>query len=300
MCVRVCACVCVFVRCSIPKHSVWHLTLALTLTLPLSQWRRCPCWLCQTRGLCCLRRHWVDVCGCEVAASSTAAAAASVAAFVYLFVARLLCVPFFSSFRFSSRPVGRADCRRVTFSVLCVYQTWTQRRLLHRRRRCRRRRLRRPLAFHSARQQTRRTHTRERERERLPNETRTQQTRFLLDFIVAVFVVAAELRTTQAESRRSRQNDTHTPTHTEHNIIITITTTKQSGAPLLFRCRRLVVSPRLTDEHVRFVRFVSIRFVLALERTERTEHERVCTACCHCRCRCRCPRRCHCGLTYWL
>lgn len=144
------------------------------------------------------------------------------------------------------------------------------------------------------------THQRKRERERLPNETRTQQTRFLLDFIVAVFVVAAELRTTQAESRRSRQNDTHTNKHTEHNIIITITTTKQSGAPLLFRCRRLVVSPRLTDEHVRFVRFVSIRFVLALERTERTEHERVCTACCHCRCRCRCPRRCHCGLTYWL
>lgn len=144
------------------------------------------------------------------------------------------------------------------------------------------------------------THQRKRERERLPNETRTQQTRFLLDFIVAVFVVAAELRTTQAESRRSRQNDTHTNKHTEHNIIITITTTKQSGAPLLFRCRRLVVSPRLTDEHVRFVRFVSIRFVLALERTERAEHERVCTACCHCRCRCRCPRRCHCGLTYWL
>lgn len=140
-------------------------------------------------------------------------------------------------------------------------------------------------------------HTREREKER---DCRTQQTRFLLDFIVAVFVVAAELRTTQAESRRSRQNDTHNNTHKQHNIIITITTTKHSGAPLLFRCRRLVVSPRLTDEHVRFVRFVSIRFVLALERTERAEHERACTACCHCRCRCRCPRRCHCGLTYWL
>lgn len=291
MCVRVCAWVCVFVRCSIPKHSVWHLTLALTL--PLSQWRRCPCWLCQTRGLCWHRRHWVDVCGCEVAASSTGAAAASVAAFVYLFVVRLLCVPFFSSFRFSSRPVGRADCRRVTFSVLCVYQTWTQRRLLYRRRRCRRR-LRRPLAFHSARQQTRRTHTRERERERLPNETRTQQTRFLLDFIVAVFVVAAELRTTQAESRRSRQNDTHRAQHNNNN-----NNNKTVGRAFAFSLpspRRLASSHRRT----RSLRFVSIRFVLALERTERTEHERVCTACCHCRCRCRCPRRCHCGLTYWL
>lgn len=126
------------------------------------------------------RRHWVDVCGCDALAATAAAAA-----FVYLFAA----VPFSQR---SASAVGQSvglSPRHIIFSALRVPDlNATQRR--------RRRRHYHPLSLlGSSNQHERTTHE---ARESVPSErTNARHTGFLLDFIVAVFVVAvAELRTT--------------------------------------------------------------------------------------------------------